>query len=101
MTWDDRAACRRTKRPEAFFEVEQAADDDRAPDVDTLRFALTLCDSCPVRDACRDRGQSSRSPGIWGGTFAVDRGVAYGTPGWWKKFGVTPLLRAAAGRLLA
>lgn len=100
MSWDDRAACRRVGLPEAFFEVEEAADEDRAPDLDTIRLALALCESCPVRAACEERALASRSTGIWGGTFAVDRGVTYGTPAWWKKFSVGPLLRAAAGRLL-
>jgi len=96
MSWDDRAACRRTARPEAFFEVEEAADDDRAPDPDTLRFALSLCESCPVRAACEERARGSRSTGIWGGTFAADRGVTYGTPGWWKKFTVSRVIEDAA-----
>lgn len=98
MTWEDRAACRRTPYPDAFFELENAADDNRAPDLDAVRFAIRTCESCPVRDACIERADATRDVGIWGGTLARERGRPYGSGKWWRNFGVGPLLDALRRR---
>lgn len=71
--WEVRAACRTAPDPDAFFEIEDAAQDGRVPDPVRVAAALDLCRRCPIREECGRRG--AESYGIWGGLTASERGL--------------------------
>lgn len=72
MSWEDDAACKGSPRPDAWFEVEDAAEAGRPADPEVVEYARAHCRSCPVRDACLARAPA-RWPGIWGGRTGVER----------------------------
>lgn len=72
QVWQGRAACRETN-PTVFHGI---GDDREFPAArrSRERIAKTVCDRCPVRDACL--GYALAVPekyGVWGGTSAQER----------------------------
>jgi WhiB family redox-sensing transcriptional regulator len=58
-SWEQRAACKGTEAPDTFFsEVRRSRD---------------ICDTCPVKDECRNYAIAHDEYGIWGGTSKYQR----------------------------
>lgn len=74
--WEDRRACVNVD-PEAFFEVENARDEERMVDPMVISRAIHACEICPLIERCFREAVFSRSMGIWGGTTASERGMRY------------------------
>ncbi|HEX7168415.1 MAG TPA: WhiB family transcriptional regulator [Acidimicrobiales bacterium] len=63
MTWRAKAACRDLDTDIFFPDSEE----DAAP-------ALSVCASCPVREACLEFALATRQhDGVWGGTTEAQR----------------------------
>lgn len=63
--WQDHAACR-GHDPATFFPEKG--------DVDGIRAAIAICETCPVVDACREHAVDARElEGIWGATTGRQR----------------------------
>lgn len=52
---------------------EGATGNDRKRRVNA---AKALCNTCPVKAACRDHGRQTGEPGIWGGETEQERAAA-------------------------
>jgi Transcription factor WhiB len=74
--WENQAVCTRVD-PEAFFEVENARDEERMEDPMVISMAIHACETCSLIDRCFREAVFSRSMGIWGGTTAAERGLRY------------------------
>lgn len=61
--------------PGAFFEIEDAADEEREPEWDRVEAALRQCLTCEVADECL--ALAGRDYGIRGGKTAAERGRPY------------------------
>lgn len=73
MSWEQKAACRQSPDPDAFFEMEEAEEAGRPADQTRIEAALSICRGCPVRAPCLEYGIATLSLGIWGGTLADQR----------------------------
>ncbi len=38
-----------------------------------VKFAVAICNRCPIRNSCREQGIRGNEPGIWGGTTENER----------------------------
>lgn len=72
--WLKEAACKGAPDPEIFFPVSDEAK--------KLREWEGYCPGCPVRAACLDFGQRTRSEGIWGGVYLPGKGRSLSLRGW-------------------
>jgi WhiB family redox-sensing transcriptional regulator len=71
-SWLDQAACTH-RDPEIFFPISPA-------DTPPVRFALEVCNGCPVRVECLQAALADpRTAGIWGGTTETDRAAMHGS----------------------
>jgi WhiB family redox-sensing transcriptional regulator len=64
--WHAQAACRGVPDPDIFFPHGNSI----------TAAAIRLCESCQVRDACRQDAIDHRMAGIWGGTTRPERRAA-------------------------
>ena len=62
-SWFDNAACRGMD-PEIFFPA--------SGDAEGLRFALSICEACPVKQECLEINITEKL-GVWGGTTGKSR----------------------------
>lgn len=72
LWWDEDGACVDNPDPDAWYEIEDAADVGRVPDPVRIAFAIDTCGRCPIRDECARRARPS-DVGIWGGRTADER----------------------------
>lgn len=77
-SWRSAAACRGL--PTAMF-----FPDPHRPEADGAADARTVCNTCPVRDACAEAG-AAEPDGIWGGLSPQERrerrAGRHGAPMW-------------------
>jgi WhiB family redox-sensing transcriptional regulator len=66
--WQERAACRTSPDPDAWFPGQGETTLPRA------QFAIRICRSCPVRLQCLEGAvQRGENEGIWGGYTTAQR----------------------------
>jgi hypothetical protein len=65
--------CQGSDDPNAWYEIEDAVEENRLADPVRIATALEGCTRCPVREACEKAGKGEL--GIWGGKTSIERGM--------------------------
>ena len=75
--WTDYAVCK--KQSELFFAPHK---NERGPERKRREAAaIAICNTCPVKDVCRQYGRDTQSLGVWGGETELERAIAGFLPG--------------------
>lgn len=67
FSWRSQAACSE-EDPDVFYPDMATSHGQK-----TAKFAITICESCPVRTKCAQHGISHERYGVWGGMTEGER----------------------------